>query len=72
MSTPGKQQSKTPRLSRSIDQKSLETVFDCHLSPHWRQMAIDNTVSIDFDPRASISVSVFDCRLPGVMSCICS
>ena len=24
------------------------SVFDCHLSPHWRQMAIKNTVSIDF------------------------
>ena len=23
-------------------------VFDCYLSPHWRQMAIKNTVSIDF------------------------
>ena len=41
---------KTPKLSRNVDQKSLETefVFDCHLSPHWQQMAIENTVSIDF------------------------
>ena len=23
-------------------------VFDCHLSPDWRQMAIENTVSNDF------------------------
>ena len=23
-------------------------VFDCHLSPDWRQMAIENTVSIEF------------------------
>ena len=23
------------------------SVFDCHLSPMWRQMAIKNTVSID-------------------------
>ena len=23
-------------------------VFDCHLSPNWRQMAIKNTVSSDF------------------------
>ena len=38
-------------LSRNVDQKSIETVFsinrnsvfDCHLSPHWRQMAIKNT-----------------------------
>ena len=48
--TPGRRQSKTPILSRNVDQKSLETefVFDCHLSPHWQQMAIENTVSIDF------------------------
>ena len=30
-------------------------------------MAIENTVSIDFDPRSSIVDSVFDCRLPDVM-----
>ena len=29
-------------------------------------MAIENTVSIDFDPRSSIVHNVFDCRLPGV------
>ena len=23
-------------------------VFDCHLSPHWQQMTIENNVSIDF------------------------
>ena len=41
-------------------------VFYCHLSLDWRQMAIKNTVSIDFDLRLSIVKSVFDCRLPGV------
>ena len=46
--TPSRRHSKTPILSRNVDQKSLETVFDCHLSPHWQQMAIENTVSIDF------------------------
>ena len=30
-------------------------------------MAIENTVSIDFDPRSSIVDSVFDCRLQDVM-----
>ena len=30
-------------------------------------MAIENTVSIDFDLRLSIVDSVFDCRLPGVV-----
>ena len=29
-------------------------------------MAIENTVSVDFDPRSSIVESVFDCRLPSV------
>ena len=29
-------------------------------------MAIENTVSSDFDPRSSIVKSVIDCRLPGV------
>ena len=29
-------------------------------------MAIENTVSIDFDPRSSIVDYVFDCRLPDV------
>ena len=42
-------------------------VFDCHLSPDWRQMAIFNTVSSFFDPRSSIAKSDFDCRLSGVI-----
>ena len=29
-------------------------------------MAIENSVSINFDPRSAIGDSVFDCRLPGV------
>ena len=29
-------------------------VFDCHLSPDRRQMAIENTVTSDFYPRSSI------------------
>ena len=32
-----------------------------------RQMAIENTVSRDFDPRSSIVKSVFYCRLSGVI-----
>ena len=46
--TPGRRQSKTPILSRNVEQKWLEKVFDCHLSPQWRQMATENTVSINF------------------------
>ena len=32
----------------------------------WQQMAMENTVSIDFDPHLSNFDSFFDCRLPGV------
>ena len=32
-------------------------------------MAIENTVSSDFDPRPSIAKRVFDCRLSGVRFC---
>ena len=41
-------------------------VFDCHLSPNWRQMAIENTILANFDSRSSIVKRVFDCRLPDV------
>ena len=47
--TPGRRQSKP--LS-TIDKRGSKIdrniVFDCHLSPVGRQMAIENTVSIDF------------------------
>ena len=47
--TPGRRQSKTlstiEERGSKIDRNS---VFDCHLSPVGRQMAIENTVSIDF------------------------
>ena len=46
---PGRRQSKT--LS-TIDERGSKndrnSGFDSHLSPVWRQMAIENTVSIDF------------------------
>ena len=67
VSTPGRRQSKTSILSMNVDQKSLKTVFDCHLWPDWWQMAIKNTVSSDFYLRLSIVKSIFDCRLPGVV-----
>ena len=35
-------------LLTNVVKKSLETVFDCHLSPDRRQMAIENTVSSAF------------------------
>ena len=34
--TPGRRQSKTLILATNVNQKSLETVFDCHFSPDWR------------------------------------
>ena len=42
------------------------SVFDCHLSPVGRQMAIENSVSNDFWSTCIDSIDVFDCRLPGV------
>ena len=46
-----------------IDRNSL---FGSHLSPVWRQMAIINTVSIDFLSTFLDSIGIFDCRLHGV------
>ena len=63
-----RRQSKTLMLSTSVDQKSSETAFGCHLSPDWRQMAIENTVANDFYPRLSIVKRVFDYRLSGVLT----
>ena len=45
----------------NIDERSKivrNRVFDCRLSPDWRQNAIENTVSSDFDPRSTIVKSV--------------
>ena len=47
--TPDRRQSKTLSI---IDERGSKIdrnrVFDYHLSPHWRQMVIENPVSIDF------------------------
>ena len=54
LTTPDRRQSKTLILSMDVDQKSLETEFSiaiCRQSPDCRQIAIENTVSRDFDPR---------------------
>ena len=54
-------------LSTNVDKKiTRNRVFDCNLSPDWRQMAIKNTVSRDFDPCSPTVKSVFDCSLSGV------
>ena len=36
-----------PKIARN-------SVFDCQLSPDWRQMAIENSVSNYFDLRSSV------------------
>ena len=44
------------------------SVFDCHLSPNWRQMAIKNSVSNCFFRSTFFdSINVFYCRLSGVI-----
>ena len=62
--TPDRQQTKTlstiDECGSKIDRNS---VFYCHLSPMGRQMAIVNTVSIDFWSMFLDSIGVFDCRL---------
>ena len=44
-----------------IDRNS---VFDCHLSPVWQQMASENPFSNDFRSMFLDSNGVLDCRLP--------
>ena len=65
--TPGSRQSKTPILSRNVDQKSLETEFSIaiyrHTGDKWQSKTLFLSI---FDPRSSIVDSFFDCRLPGV------
>ena len=62
--------------SMNAGQKLIETVFSiaiccqCFWLPFvasGRQMAIENTVSIDFWSTFPDSIGVFDCRLPGVV-----
>ena len=65
--TPGRRQSKTPTLSRNVDQKSLETEFSIAICRHTGNKWQSKTLFLSiFDPRSSIVDSVFDCRLPGV------
>ena len=68
MLTPGRRQSKT--LS-TIDERGSKTdknsVFDCHLSLVWRQLAIKNSVSNDFCSTFLDIIVIFDCRLSGVV-----
>ena len=69
--TPGRRQSKTPILSRNVDQKSLETEFSIafcrQCGDKWQSKTLFLSI---FDPCSSIVDSVFDCHLPGVNLCI--
>ena len=62
----------TIEIVNTIDERRskivINGVFYCYLSPDWRQMAIENTVSNDLFsyPFSSIVKIVFDCRLSGV------
>ena len=51
---PGRRQSKTlSKIDECGSKIDRNSVFDCHLSPVGRQMAIENTVSMIFDLRSS-------------------
>ena len=48
-STLDRRQSEMFIQSTNTDKKIVRNrVFDCHLLPDWRQMAIENSVSINF------------------------
>ena len=69
LSTPDRRHSKT---LLTIDERGSKIarniVFDCHLSPVRRQMAIKNSVSHYLWSAFVNSINVFDCRLPSVFS----
>ena len=65
--TPGRRQSKTPILSRNVDQKSLETEFSITICRHTGDKWQSKTLFLSiFDQMSSIVDSAFDCRLTGV------
>ena len=57
-----RQQSK---MLLTIDERGSKiarnSVFDCNLSPNWRQMAIENSVSNNFLFMFVDSINIFDC-----------
>ena len=69
LNTSGRRQSKTPILSRNIDQKSIETVFSIviclHTGDKWQSKTLFLSI---FDPRLSIVDNVSDRCLPGVVN----
>ena len=68
LNTPGRRQSKTPILSRNVDQKSLEIEFSIAICRHTGDKWQSKTMFLSiFDTGSSIVDSVFDCRLLGVL-----
>ena len=64
---PGRRQSKTPILSRNVDQNRLEIEFLIAICRHTDDKWQSKTLFLSiFDLRSSIVDSVFDCRLPRV------
>ena len=67
--TPGRRQSKTPILSRNIDQNSIETVFSIVIFRSTGDKWQSNTLFLSiFDRRSSIFDNVFEYRLPSVFT----
>ena len=65
--TLGRRQSKTPILSRNVDQKSIETVFSIAICRHSGDKWESKTLFLSiFDLRSSIVDNVFDCHLHSV------
>ena len=65
--TPGRRQSKTPILSRNVDQKSLETVFPIAICRPNDDTWQSKTLYYWFLIRVRrLLITFFDCRLPGV------
>ena len=69
--TPDRRQSKT---LLTIDVRGLRivrnSVFHCHLSTDWRQMAIENTLSSDVWSTLVDRINVFDCHISGEYTAI--
>ena len=69
VSTPGRRQSKTPILSRNVNQKSIETVFFIAICrPTGDKWQSKTLFLLIFDLHSSIVDYLFDCDLPGVVS----
>ena len=67
--TSGRRQSKTPILSRKIDQKSIETEFLIVICrPTGDKWQLKTLFLSLFDPRSSIVDNVLHCRLSSVIN----